>query len=445
MISTKNKNKEVVQIFKQNSKNILLITIVLIFSLLGVHYLISSHASSPNVSINADIGVLSDVATVISDNNASNGHAVKFGTTLALHVSNGQIVDGNSKTIRLLGADITSTESYCLTHNAFSFGALDQSEANGIKSWKINAVRIPLNEDCWLGINGAPAAYSGVNYQNTIKNFVGYLNKVGIYAILDLHCGAPGTYQACRNSFHMPDEDHAPSFWTSVASAFKTNPAVIFDLYNEPYLGGQTPSNVDWTCWLKGCADTTSGVVPYNTAGMQQLINIVRSTGATQPILVGSMIWAGDPCGLYDSQGVGGTCQITNPIYKPVDPINQLAIDFHNYGGVCNNTYCWNYTLHALQAAKIPWITTEFGEFDCTGNYMNTYMNWADQNNMSYLAWAWMTNDGPSGGYTSCVPGGSGNSNPENTELISKWDGTPSLISPQGANYRAHLLSVSPY
>ena len=33
------------------------------------------------------------------------------------------------------------------------------------------------------------------------------------------------------------DEDHAPRLWTSVATTFKSDPAVIFDLFNEPYIG----------------------------------------------------------------------------------------------------------------------------------------------------------------------------------------------------------------
>jgi hypothetical protein len=36
----------------------------------------------------------------------------------------------------------------------------------------MNVVRIPLNEDCWLGINGVNPAYGGYNYQKAIGDFV---------------------------------------------------------------------------------------------------------------------------------------------------------------------------------------------------------------------------------------------------------------------------------
>ncbi len=40
-------------------------------------------------------------------------------------------------------------------------GPSDEASVAAIRSWNANIVRIPINEDCWLGINGVPAAYSG--------------------------------------------------------------------------------------------------------------------------------------------------------------------------------------------------------------------------------------------------------------------------------------------
>jgi hypothetical protein len=134
---------------------------------------------------------------------------------------------------------------------------------------------------------------------------------------------------------------------------------------------------------------------------------------------------------------------------RPNDPLNQVIVDFHNYWGgpglaedICSNVKCWNAVLGQLNAAKLPWITSELGEFDCSSQYMTTYMDWADENNMSYMAWAWIVNDGPDGGYKTCTVG---TSHYENTELLSTWSGQPSTVAPQGANFKAHLATVSPY
>ena len=119
-------------------------------------------------------------------------------TTGGLHVvmgtggSPGHIVDGSGKTVQLHGADRSGTEYACLNGGFFD-GPVDQAAVDAMKSWNINAVRVPLNEDCWLGINGVAAAYGGANYQNAIATWVNLLTQNGMVVILDLHWTAPGT------------------------------------------------------------------------------------------------------------------------------------------------------------------------------------------------------------------------------------------------------------
>jgi len=62
-----------------------------------------------------------------------------------------------------------------------------------IAAWKTNAVRVPLNETCWLAINGVAPAYSGDNYRQAISDFVARLNRAGLIVILELHWSAAGT------------------------------------------------------------------------------------------------------------------------------------------------------------------------------------------------------------------------------------------------------------
>ncbi len=58
--------------------------------------------------------------------------------------------------------------------------------------WNVNTVRVPLNEDCWLGINGVKSAFSGARYRTAIDSYVQRLRGAGIFTILDLHWSAPG-------------------------------------------------------------------------------------------------------------------------------------------------------------------------------------------------------------------------------------------------------------
>ncbi len=198
----------------------------------------------------------------------------------------------------------------------------------------------------------------------------------------------------------MPDADHSSAFWTSVASFYKSDPAVLFDLYNEPH-------DISWSCWLNGCS---TGSPAWTTAGMQSLVNAVRATGATQPIMVGGLAWSNDLSGWLAS--------------KPADPANALVASFHNYNfNVCDPS-CWNATV-ATVANQVPVVTGELGENDCAHGYIDQYMPWADAHGISYLGWTWDTWD--------CASG---------PAFISNYDGTPTAF---GVGFRNHLaLLVKP-
>ena len=94
----------------------------------------------------------------------------------------------------LRGVNRSGTEFACVNEGGFGFslGPIDQAAVDAIKSWRANVVRLPLNEQCWLGINGINPAYSGANYRTAIAAYVDLLNRSGLYVILDLHWSAPG-------------------------------------------------------------------------------------------------------------------------------------------------------------------------------------------------------------------------------------------------------------
>ena len=319
---------------------------------------------------------------------------------VALHVSGNRLVNSTGSPVRLLGVDRSGSEYACVQGWGFFDGPSDAASVAAIAGWHANAVRIPLNEDCWLGINGAPAAYSGANYRNAIASYVSELNSAGLVAVLDLHWGAPGT-QLATGQEQMPDADHAPAFWSSVAGAFAHTPGVVFDLFNEPH-------DVSWSCWRNGCT-MSNGIA---VAGMQQLLNSVRSAGATQPVLAEGLNWGGDLSGWLANE--------------PSDPDHNLAASAHLYNfSQCNTSSCWDSTI-APVAAAVPVVTGELGETDCTTNFINTYMPWADSHGVSYLGWAWDT-----GGGWSCSNG---------PGMLNSYDGTPNVY---GAGFQSHLAALA--
>ena len=366
------------------------------------------------------------------------------GTPLSIAVSGNHFVNGSGATVRLLGVNVPSTEYACDEGWGYSSQPRTLATAEAIASWHADAVRVPLNEDCWLGLNGEPsgseAGAGSAGYRQAIETWVGDLNAAGLYAIVDLHWSAPGTNDA-DGQRPMPD-DHSVAFWTSVADAFAGNHAVVFDAFNEPYSpagNGNSTLAVSWSCWLDGgCPlpvanqdDPINDADTYTAVGMQAVVNAIRATGSTQPILLGGLSYANNLSGWL--------------AHEPSDPDHQLAASFHNYyGEACDTTSCWQSTI-APVAAHVPVVTGEFDQgYDCAGSptspaalatFDTTFMNWADADGVSYLAWGWWVLGTTS---TSCSALGDPG---DNYDLISNYNGT--AASPDGTNLDAHLAALA--
>jgi hypothetical protein len=329
---------------------------------------------------------------------------------LSISVVGNHFVNGAGQTIRLLGVNREGTEYACEQGTGYSVGPEDASDAAAIAAWQTNAVRIPINEDCWLGINGLPAFGTADGYRQMIESYVSALNADGIYAILDLQWTAPGDLPA-DGLRTMPD-DNSPDFWTSVASTFIDNPAVLFDAFNEPH-------SVSWSCWRDGgcqVPDAVDGTTPnpsqtFAAVGMQAVVDAIRATGARQPILLAGLAHANDLSGWLANM--------------PSDPDGQLAASFHVYQpNACVTTSCWDSTV-APVAAVVPTTTIEFSEQDCSQTFDDNVMNWDDAHGIGYLGWGWFILT------RHC----------QSLYLISDWDGTP--VSPNGTALHDHLAALA--
>lgn len=317
-----------------------------------------------------------------------------------LHVSGTQLLDASGNAVRLHGVDRSGTEYACIQGWGIFDGPNvmnDDSQVPLMKNWHANEVLIGLNEDCWLGINGAPGAYSGQNYINAIKHEVATVEANGMYPVLSLFWSAPGTQQATGQAA-MPDNDHSPAFWQSVAETFKNDPNVIFRLKEEPYPAGNTDTTAAWTCWSQGDVqyDTSNTLAPvsqnshcsegYNTVGMQSLINIIRGTTATNVIAVPGVEYANSMTHFLDP-GI--------EVKDTLDPPQLMAVvDVYPNGNTCGSTSCYN-SEYAPVAADMPFMFGEFGESvdgsDCTTTGVDAIMSWADAHSASYSAWDWDT------------------------------------------------------
>ncbi|MEU6552147.1 cellulase family glycosylhydrolase [Streptomyces sp. NPDC046915] len=338
------------------------------------------------------------------------------GKAPALHVSGNKLVDADGKTRRLLGVNRSGGEFMCVQGRGIWDGPVDDTAIKAIADWKANAVRIPLNEECWLGLSNVKPEYAGANYINAVKDLVARVEAHGMTPIVELHwsygqytgnsAGCSDVHATCQKP--MPDMQYTPSFWSSVAGTFKNDLAVAFDLFNEPYPDRATSTTTQaWQCWKDG--GTCPGI-SYEVAGVQDLVDSIRSAGAKNVILAGGLAYSNDL-----SQWL---------TYKPTDPTGNLAAAYHVYNfNTCASESCWNSTL-APVAAQVPLVAGEIGESTCSHGFVDQVMKWFDDRNLSYLGWTWNAWDCSSG-----------------PSLISGYDGTPTTY---GIGLRDHLRAVNP-
>ena len=332
-----------------------------------------------------------------------------------LTVSGNRLVTGTGATYRLLGVNRSGGEFACIQGNGMWNGPMDQASVTAIRSWKVRTVRVPLNEECWLGTADVPAGgYSGAQYQQAVKDYVALLLANGITPLLELHwtyglytgpsSGCADVKATCQKP--MPDAQYAPQFWTGVATAFKDT-RIVFDLFNEPYPERATGGAASgWKCWRDG--GTCAGI-PYQVAGFQSLVTAVRATGNANVIMLGGLAYSNDL-----SQWL---------TYEPADPLNRLAAFAHVYNvNSCANTACYDSQL-APVAAQVPLTLSEIGENDCGHGFVDTVMTWADAHQVGYLGWTWNNWD--------CSTG---------PALVTDWAGTP---TPYGIGLRNRLATVS--
>jgi endoglucanase len=372
-------------------------------------------SSAGSATFTADGAGYPSAAITVTETSSGGGGG---GPAPQLHVSGNELLNASGRQVILRGVDRSGTEYACVQGAGIFDGEVDQAAVTAMLSWKVNAVRVPLNEACWNAESYVNSAYAGANYINAIKSYVSLLNSNGLVAILDLHwtdgtytgpsAGCSSAQATCQKP--MPDAAQAIPFWTSVASTFKSNDAVIFDLFNEPYASRADNNNSaeGWQCWATGSPCTG---ISYPVAGMQQMINAVRGAGANNVIMLGGEEYANDLAGWLANE--------------PADPDHNLVASWHSYNfNTCNSQSCWTSQI-APVIAQVPVIAGEIGENDCAGGYITPLTTWLDSQNTSYLAWAWNADFNCSSG-----PG-----------LVTDY--VPGDPTAYGASYKSHLASAS--
>ena len=357
----------------------------------------------------------------------------QFVTTSAGTLGTKSVTSGEAVVLR--GVNVSGSEYSCLGDGSADNSATVwdssnlpastsdyQAVVNGmINDWHANVVRIPLNEDCWLGVptSDQSTMLYGSSYITPIVNFINVANASGMVAEVDLHVGGgPELVKASSNqidSFPAMDTNYSLQFWQSVAAQFKNNPAVIFNLTNEPeFLGSGSTAAADWTCYLNGGCNTTacsnnscegpngSGNT-WNVEGVASVVKAVRNTektystnGTSHVIII---------AGLDYSNELDDWLTYVPP---NLSSMTNVAAGVHIYYDLdCETASCWSTQEGGILAAGYPVVIDETGELPknqggdgCSGASTPTMVDWANAPTNSQGTsepqvgyWFWAFND----------------------------------------------------
>jgi hypothetical protein len=243
--------------------------------------------------------------------------------TKPLHVSGNQLVTPDGQSVWLQGVNVPE-----LSWSPNGENKVVWSVHLAIDDWHANVIRLPVLDSFWFGKgrSGKESNNAG-QYRQIVDDAIKFASVRGAYVILDLH------------RFLTPDQS-CIDFWKDAAARYANNPAVLFDIFNEPH-------DTSWDVWQKGgpaVIKWKKGSYTVQSVGMQALVDAVRGTGAKNIIVAGGLSYA------YDLTGI----------------LNGYALDDKGGNGIMYATHFYNWhkgwSAHFMAvAAKYPVLIGETG------------------------------------------------------------------------------------
>ena len=235
----------------------------------------------------------------------------------------------------------------------YSQTAIPAADFDRIVAWGANVIRLPFNQD-W--------ALTSESYLQTMDSAVALAAARGAYAILDLQwldaTTVRGTDNQGRPNFVAPLPDASSiALWQKLAQRYRNNPAVLFDIFNEPHdplendpLAPYARVTVDeWAPWAI------------------DLVNAIRGEHADALILVPGTNWA------YDLSEY------------PIDGLDGVVYSTHVYSNKGND---WDRAFGNLSAIA-PVFAGEWGGSAEELDWGRDLAGYFAQRGIGWTAWSW--------------------------------------------------------
>lgn len=248
---------------------------------------------------------------------------------LWLHTEGNRIVDEKGEPRVLRGVNRSGFD-----YDKSGDGISEEEIAYICGQWQAQIIRYPFNQD-WVMRDPA--------YVASLERVVGWINKYGAYALLDLQW---------RNTTikipPIPDEE-AIIMWRGLAEKFRNNPGVLYDIHNEPH-------DCTWAEWR---------------ARASQIIEAIRSVHPRALIFVGGLDWA------YDLRGWEN-----DPL-----PYANIVYSSHPYP-FKGEPWAWD-KYFGNAAKKLPVFLGEFGGEESHLSWGSQLLAYMEAKNLGWTAWSW--------------------------------------------------------
>ncbi|MES2307674.1 MAG: cellulase family glycosylhydrolase [Verrucomicrobiota bacterium] len=204
-----------------------------------------------------------------------------------LHIQGNRLLNSDKKEVWLQGVNAGGLESVAQDTQMI------KSAVVAVEDWKSNVVRLPVKGDFWFG-RSLFQKDGGKEYREKVDQIITLVANRGSYVVLDLH------------HFRAPKKEDV-EFWQDAAMRYKNHPAVLFDLFNEPF-------GITWEVWRDGgfvgekhkrndesaflSEEEKRKNKGFQSVGMQGLLNTVRETGARNIVVVAGLTWSNDLTGI---------------------------------------------------------------------------------------------------------------------------------------------------
>ena len=295
------------------------------------------------------------------------------------------------------------------------------SNLDAMKSWGCNVVRTLSTIEWW--------ATNAGNHRQIIKDWIDLAAQRGIYVAYGFWRITSRGEQAslpyppyCEDNDYIKSEADFVNLWRQVADQLKIYPNLIFELWNEP--NGDSTAEAGW----------------FNV--VQQTINAIRSTGATNIIIVqwGYCLWVN-----MEGQGAPDTYYGLEWIQQhPLsDPMGNILYSTHIYRDNLQkkypylNAYSYEDLLTCFHITKVDYVINtlgkplwigEVGPNQWVGDLNNEYAFYNNtlriltEWNIGYSAWWWWVT-GTAWGH---IEGGQSNYTPnEAGKILRFWLSIP--------------------